>query len=220
MSGQRVYQENELPDGPRVCTACKVLKQPAEYGFQYGRPCTRCRACNCARSRAYNLKLGLEETRARRHAHYLRNREAILADLAARRANNPEHRIDILRRSKLKERCERWEKPLLRGCKHAAHVRGHECTITTDDIKEMFERQGGISYWIPIPMVPSPLARHPFRPSVDRLDNDKGYERSNCVLVCQCINFMRGRRTIEQMKEIVEAVRVADWTKSNQPFSP
>ena len=214
-----MYQEDRLEDGPRACTGCKTLKQPTEYGNQYGRPCKRCKACNRALTAAYAVA-DLEKVRASRRASYQRNRESILAGHAAKRLTNPAHRREIHQRSLEKERYEQWQKALLRGCKHAASVRGHECTITVADIKEMFEQQGGISYWIPMPMVPSPLVRYPFRPSVDRLDNDKGYERSNCVLVCQCINFMRGRRTIEQMNAIVAAVRAVDWTKSNLAFSP
>ena len=211
-----MYQEDRISDDPRACTGCKTLKPPSEYGNQYGRPCKRCKACNRAKTIAYMATVDVERMRAARRSYYQRHREAILAGHVAKRLGNPEHRREIQRRSLKKWRYEQWQTALLRNCKHSARRRGHECTITLDDIKEMFEKQGGISYWIPIPMTPSPLTRHPFRPSVDRLDNERGYEKSNCVLVCQCINFLRGRRTIDQMAKIVEAIRSANWEKDSK----
>lgn len=40
------------------------------------------------------------------------------------------------------------------------------------------------------------------KPSIDRLDNAKGYTKNNCVLACMRCNYLKSILTIEQIKNI------------------
>lgn len=48
--------------------------------------------------------------------------------------------------------------------------------------------------------------KNPFAPSLDRIDNTKGYIRSNVRLVLWAVNLMHGEMTDEQLVEMCKAV--------------
>lgn len=48
--------------------------------------------------------------------------------------------------------------------------------------------------------------KNPFAPSLDRIDNTKGYVRSNVRLVLWAVNLMHGEMTDEQLVEMCKAV--------------
>lgn len=70
----------------------------------------------------------------------------------------------------------------------------HEITIVLDDLKEQWQNQKGLCYWLDIDMSLPDLAisRSPFAPSVDRLDSSRGYHKDNIVLCTRFANLGRG----------------------------
>lgn len=48
--------------------------------------------------------------------------------------------------------------------------------------------------------------KNPFAPSIDRIDNSKGYIKSNVRIVLWCVNLMHGEMNDEQMVEMCKAV--------------
>jgi hypothetical protein len=70
----------------------------------------------------------------------------------------------------------------------------HEIDIVLDDLKEQWEIQNGLCYWLDIKMSLPDLAisRSPFAPSVDRLDSSRGYHKDNIVLCTRFANLGRG----------------------------
>ena len=70
----------------------------------------------------------------------------------------------------------------------------HEVTITIEDLKEIYEKQDGKCFWLGIPMSLEELyvSHSPFAPSVDRIDNEKGYHSDNIVLTTRFANKGRG----------------------------
>lgn len=70
----------------------------------------------------------------------------------------------------------------------------HEITISLDDLKEQWDIQNGLCYWLDIKMSLEDLAvsRSPFAPSVDRIDSSRGYHRDNIVLCTRFANLGRG----------------------------
>ena len=70
----------------------------------------------------------------------------------------------------------------------------HEVTITENDLRSLWHTQDGRCYWLKIKMSLNDLyvAHSPFAPSVDRIDNTKGYHIDNIVLCTRFANKGRG----------------------------
>lgn len=64
-------------------------------------------------------------------------------------------------------------------------------TLTTEFIVEMYLAQKGLCAISGLPMMPETNQQFsdPFAPSIDRLDNSRGYLRNNVRLVCRIANF-------------------------------
>ncbi|GAB6141171.1 hypothetical protein JCM14076_19000 [Methylosoma difficile] len=120
------------------------------------------------------------------------------------RAENPEAHREASKRSyaknpeAYKETTKRWKaenpaRKLLNACRANAKKRGHECTLTIEDIEQLLE-----------PMICSVTGlalswddraeSDKYRwlaPSVDRIDNNVGYNLDNVRVVCVAFNQMR-----------------------------
>jgi hypothetical protein len=77
----------------------------------------------------------------------------------------------------------------LNSCKLNARKRGNEFSLTPKDFKEMWSFQQGICAYSGIPMSLEPNMSTSV--SVERVDNNIGYTKSNTVLVCKAVNAMK-----------------------------
>jgi len=91
--------------------------------------------------------------------------------------------------------------------------RNLELEITKEDIKKLWEKQGGLCAITHLPMelaksqkITRSRSYSPYRMSVDRIDNNIGYKKSNIRLVCAYVNVMRMDMTDQQLKFWCEAV--------------
>ena len=78
----------------------------------------------------------------------------------------------------------------------------HEVSITIDDLKNLWEKQNGLCYWLGMEMSLEDLfiSHSPFAPSVDRLDNGRGYHSDNIVLTSRFANKGRGAYDCEDFE--------------------
>lgn len=100
---------------------------------------------------------------------------------------------------------------LLYSCRKSAKARGLECSLTLEQVIELAR-----------PMVCSvtklPLRwdkegdsfRNPWAPSIDRLDNSRGYHPDNVRLVCCAFNIMRSDFSDDVVRTLARAV-VENW---------
>ena len=109
-------------------------------------------------------------------------------------------------------------KVLVDNCKTHAKSRGEkgrvgasECTLTEDQVKEMFKKQKGLCYYYKSPLV---FTRCGDKMSIERLDNTKGYTRENCVLVCQLANSS-AQTTLKNIKDAMDFVELTEEEKIN-----
>ena len=79
----------------------------------------------------------------------------------------------------------------------------HEVSITIDDLKSLWEKQNGLCYWLGMKMSLEDLfiSHSPFAPSVDRLDNNRGYHTDNIVLTSRFANKGRGAYDCEDFEQ-------------------
>jgi hypothetical protein len=73
----------------------------------------------------------------------------------------------------------------LNQCKHNAKQRGLEFSLTLKWVEQRL--QSGVCEVTGIAFVRG-TSRHPFLPSIDRIDSDKGYTPENCRVVLWIIN--------------------------------
>jgi hypothetical protein len=90
-----------------------------------------------------------------------------------------------------KDKVEKWFKLLINSSRHNAKRYGYDFDIDEDYILELFTEQNGKCYWYGVNLVPSMITRSPDKPSIDRLDCQKGYIKGNVVLSCMAANIGR-----------------------------
>lgn len=75
-------------------------------------------------------------------------------------------------------------------------------TITKEDIKRIYKKQNGLCYWLKIPLDIT-FTDKLRQPSIDRLDNSRGYEPDNIVLTCKFANLGRQSSTEEDFLNFI-----------------
>lgn len=103
------------------------------------------------------------------------------------RKNNPDYQ------KKWTKKCP--ESQLLRSAKHRAKQKDMECTITQNDIH--------IPKICPVFKVPFVKGTE-YAPSLDRIDNTKGYTPENIVVVSRKANVMKNNGSAQDLKMLVE----------------
>ena len=95
------------------------------------------------------------------------------------------------------------------GSSRASRSRVKEVTITKEDLKDQFSKQGGRCYWFGIPIDINNVytSNNPLAPSVDRLDNDKDYHKNNIVICTILANMGRGKCGEKTFKKIVQKIK-------------
>lgn len=91
----------------------------------------------------------------------------------------------ILKNAKGGQAWNAWHQQ--RGCNRPVKT----FSITADDVKNKFFQQEGKSYWLGIPINPMDVfkSRYPLSPSLDRLDNSKGYTVDNICISTRFENY-------------------------------
>lgn len=106
-----------------------------------------------------------------------------------------------------------WKSQLIRKCKHNNDDRikkGRSFGPVTVDVAWVdlqLELQGGRCYWSGVPMLLTSDSCDPHQVSIDRVNNDLGYTKENCVLVCSWINHGRGKYTGTDFMRVLDNLR-------------
>jgi len=94
------------------------------------------------------------------------------------------------------------------GSSSASRSRVKEVSITKEDLEQQFLKQGGRCYWLGIPININDVftTHNPLAPSVDRLDNDRDYEKDNIAICTMFANMGRGKCDKETFKKIMQEI--------------
>tara|TARA_R100000008_G_C3461097_1_gene104210 strand:+ start:71 stop:502 length:432 start_codon:yes stop_codon:yes gene_type:complete len=85
--------------------------------------------------------------------------------------------------------------------------------IDAEDLKRKFDEQEGFCFWTGIPLNMDFIneSYHKLAPSVDRLDENKGYTYDNIVITVRFINFGRGNCDLNRMLTYMKALKNAKF---------
>ena len=93
---------------------------------------------------------------------------------------------------------------LKQNARGSAKKRGHSCTLEYYDLRDLWAKQNGLCAYTGWPMELE--AKSQRLVSLERIDNNKGYEIDNILLVCWCANKARSGQTQEEFVEMCKAV--------------
>lgn len=105
------------------------------------------------------------------------------------------------RHKNLKEREHGFSVSELNAIATAARHRGWRFFLTTKDLEEVWERQGG-----KCALTGTPMTKTPRTWSIDRIDNSCGYWLDNIQLVLKRVNMMRGGLSIDDFVRTCEDI--------------
>jgi hypothetical protein len=96
------------------------------------------------------------------------------------------------------------------GCRNRAKRRGYDCDIDWEFMKELYDKQSGRCAVTGVILTSSAANTKtysdPHTISVDRIDNNKGYTKTNVRLVTYMYNTCKGQWNDELVKKMCEAV--------------
>lgn len=182
----------------------KTKKEAIERGDRYyftGRPCPQShvglRAINgsCVECKKLSSRLKRQSDQG----------EVLRKKRRQWRADNPEA-------SKLIGKKRRLRNPIkykLGMARHRAKILGVAFDLEESDI--IIPKKCPI---LGIELRLSNRPRDPYSPSIDRIDNDKGYTKDNIVIISNRANAIKGDATMEELKAIVnfyEKLRPEGW---------
>lgn len=119
-----------------------------------------------------------------------------------KRENNNYKELESLKQKERRVRL--WQNTLLNDCKH----RKLEINIDVNYINYLFEKQNGKCYWFGVDLIPSKIKKHPQQPSLDRIDNKKGYIKGNVVLSCYSANIGRNENDVNVWEEFLKKIKI------------
>lgn len=96
---------------------------------------------------------------------------------------------------------------LLKNCRTRAKTKGIECSLTLEWVEQKL--LAGVCEVTGIAFVTGVL-RHPFQPSIDRIDSSKGYTPENCRIVLWFVNTAKHTLAEDDfqsaLRQVAEAV--------------
>lgn len=181
----------------KICVKCKEEKAIEEF---YAHPqardrhCPECKKCSTLIRRESRLK-NRDAHNARRRAYYAKNKD----------------RIKRFPSSVNKEKREAWvnssPRMILGVCLRAALKRHLTANpITIHDLLAIWKKQEGRCALTGLTLTWNKGGIRPTSVSIDRIDNNRGYEIDNIRLVCFAVNVFRGRMNDEELYRIALAL--------------
>jgi hypothetical protein len=82
-----------------------------------------------------------------------------------------------------------------------------EMDLDVKYLKELYSKQNEKCYWLGLSISQYNPPNHPFRPSVDRLDNSKGYTKDNIVINSLLANRARNTTSVEEWEVICNQLK-------------
>ncbi len=96
--------------------------------------------------------------------------------------------------------------------KYSAQKRGVEFTLTYEELLGILKRQKGVCAYTGFPFtiaregLTASSQKHPYTPSLDRIDPSLGYTKGNVAIVCWVANKMKSNMPLQLFLRVCRAV--------------
>jgi len=91
-------------------------------------------------------------------------------------------------------------------CKQRAKKYNYDFSLTKEYIISLLEN--GVCEKTNIKLIIDDSTYHPYAPSIDRIDNNKGYTNDNIQVTCMIYNFCKNKFSEEQVNEFFKDMRL------------
>ena len=168
-----------------------------KYDFT-GMPCIKCGELLSDKNHSNRSKLTPEQREKRRPWRIcklcLRKQKSRTRNRKKDRAYNRIYKV------------KNWEKTLFTGCKKRAKEKRLKIDINVEDIQNLSKKQKNKCYWFNVELNYIDKKKYLFKPSIDRIDNKKGYTKKNIILVSYFANIARGETDFYLWKECAKKI--------------
>jgi hypothetical protein len=162
---------------------------------------------------------------------YIRDKEKILSRNKRYRDNNTEKEKErskryrreninkeVIRASKYyhNNRSDKWFIYLFKNCHRNNKKYSSLIDFNSNYILELFQKQNGMCGYFNIPLVITEIHKHPFKPSIDRIDNTKGYTKDNIILCCLMSNMGRNSCDYDEWKTCLNSLEIKKINYTNK----
>lgn len=117
-------------------------------------------------------------------------------------------RLDELRSARIEaDPVMEWARKMVASARNRCKKKPWDCTIDKHDIIELYHEQRGLCAITGVEMeMAYGVGRCDRHMSLDRINNDRGYEPGNIRLVCDRVNIMRGNLSDYELAHWCQAI--------------
>jgi hypothetical protein len=163
----------------RICTVCKQSKDLVEFYQNITHKNHWCKSCSSIYRKKYYLK-NRKSIKEKQNKYFLENKKIINKNRRINRENNP-------------------GQYLLQHAKSRAKRKGLLFNLTRKDIVVP-----SVCPVLGIPLQVGTKIHYDASPTIDRIDNSKGYTKDNIVIVSWRANSIKKDASIDELKRLVD----------------
>ena len=108
----------------------------------------------------------------------------------------------------MNNKLDKWVIYLHKNCYRNNKKFGSDMDFDHKYILELYNKQNGLCGYFKIPLIFSKEHKHPLKPSIDRIDNSKGYTKDNIILCCLMANMGRNSCAYEVWTECLDGLEI------------
>lgn len=165
-------------------------------------------------------KTNKEDIRLRKKEYRKINKEKIQKKRKIYQANSDKFKKRIKNWSKnhwiknktriYSRRTMNWHLQFINICKRRNRVKYNNTVLDfdADYLLELFNKQNRLCAYFNVPLKIVNTKKHPLKPSLDRIDNSKGYTKDNIVLCCLMANMGRNSCSYEEWMKCLSGFEI------------
>ena len=108
----------------------------------------------------------------------------------------------------------KWELHFVNSAKSRSKKHNLPFDLDSDFILKLIEDQNWKCYWFGFKLEPYSGDNNPLQPSLDRIDNRRGYTRDNVVICSLLANYGRNNNDVNKWNNILKKIKIGNLNKN------